>query len=319
MATHITTTSTSATAPKKSRRIRSVQNHGSAPYILVAPAVVLFILFIVIPVIYTLWLSLFAYRVEAGGGLLGTRVLTWAGFENYASVLQDSAYRTGLLHVVQYGIIAVPLMLGLALLFALLLDTVGVRSGRFSRPAIFVPYAVPGVIAALLWGFLYLPSTSPFSAISNALGAGDIPFLEHTLVYGSLANIGAWGGVGFNMIILYTALRSIPTELLESARLDGASEVQVALRIKVPMVIPALVLTSFFALIGTLQLYNEPQTIRTLSSTISPTWAPLMTIYRDAFLTDKLPAAAAASVMLALLIVGLSLVVMRLTQLRRKS
>ena len=318
MATTTEISHASTRSDRRAARKRSVLNHGSTPYWLVAPAVILFLLFIIIPVFYTLWLSLFAYRVDPGGGILATRVLTFVGLDNYGSVLADPAYRTGLLHVVLYGIIAVPLMLGLALLFALLLDTLGVRSRRFSRPAIFIPYAVPGVIAALLWGFLYLPSTSPFSAITEAIGLGSIPFLDNPWVYGSLANIAVWGGVGFNMIIIYTSLRSIPSDLLESARLDGASEIQVALRIKIPMVIPAIVLTSFFALIGTLQLYNEPQTIRTLSSTISPTWVPLMTIYRDAFLTDNLPQAAAASVLLALLIVGLSVLVMRIAQLRRK-
>lgn len=313
-----TTTSEASAPPRRKRRVRSLQNHGSAPYWLVAPAVILFLLFVIIPVLYTLYLSVFAYRVDPGGGILATRTLTFVGLENYGTVLADPAYRTGLLHVVLFGVIAVPVMLGLALLFALLLDTVGVRSRRFSRPAIFIPYAVPGVIAALLWGFLYLPTTSPFSAITEAVGLGEIPFLDNPWVYGSLSNIAVWGGVGFNMIIIYTSLRSIPGEILESARLDGASEIQVALRIKIPMVIPAIVLTSFFALIGTLQLYNEPQTIRTLTSTISPTWVPLMTIYRDAFQTDNLPTAAAASVLLALLIVGLSLLVMRLAQLRRK-
>jgi len=309
-------TTVAQTAPPKTRRRRSVQNHGSAPYWLIAPAFILFLAFMVIPIIYTVWLSMFAYRVDSGGGILAKRVLSFVGFGNYKAVMSDSAYATGLLHVLLYGIVAVPILLGLALIFALLLDTVGVRSGGFSRPAIFIPYAIPGVVAALLWGFLYLPSTSPISSITEALGWGTVPFLNLPWIYGSLANIAVWGGVGFNMIIIYTALRSIPGEVLESARLDGASEVQVALRIKIPMVIPAIVLTSFFALIGTLQLYNEPQTLRTMSSAISPTWVPLMTIYRDAFMTDNLPRAAAASVLLALITVIASVIVMAIARRR---
>lgn len=303
--------------PARRGRRRGAQDHGIAPYLLTGPSVVLYLLFVIIPVGYTLWLSLFAYRIQGGGSVLGTRVLSWTGLSNYAEVLADPAYRSGLVHLLVYGAIQIPLTLGLALLFALLLDQPGVRARRFSRSAIFIPYAVPGVIAALLWGFMYLPSTSPMSAVSRALGGEAVPFMENPWIFAALANIAVWGGVGFNMIIIYTSLRAIPTDLMDAARLDGANERQIALRIKVPLVVPALILTGFFSAIGTLQLYNEPQTIKTMTNVITPTWVPLMTIYRDAFMTDNLPRAAAASVLLALLTVVASGIVMRLASFRR--
>lgn len=92
------------------------------------------------------------------------------------------------------------------------------------------------------------------------------------------------------MIIIYTSLRAIPTEIYEAARIDGATELQVALRIKVPLVAPALVLTGLFSVIGTLQLYSEPQTLRPFTPRISSTWVPLMKIYQDAFTNDNLGA-----------------------------
>jgi multiple sugar transport system permease protein len=248
---------------------------------------------------YTIWLSFRAYRLE-GSGIGGRRVDVFAGLDNYATVFGDPEMIAGFTRLLIYGVIAVPLTLGLALLFALLLDAPAVRAKRFSRTAIFVPYAVPGIVAALMWGFMYLPSTSPFSYVTRSLDLGSIPFLSNPGLFGSLANIAIWGGVGFNMIIIYTSLRSIPTELYEAARLDGANEMQIALRIKVPLTRPALILTAVFSLIGALQLYGEPTTLKPLTSQISQTWAPLMTIYRDAFITDNLPAAAAASTVLAL-------------------
>ena len=78
----------------------------------------------------------------------------------------------------------------------------------------------------------------------------------------SVANIAVWGGTGFNMIVIYTALRAMPAELYEAARIDGASQLQIALRIKIPMVAPALVLTFFFSIIATLQVFSEPTTLR---------------------------------------------------------
>ena len=275
----------------------------------------LYIVFTVIPVGYAIWLSLRAYRVS--GGALGRKQDVFVWFENYIAVLQDQTFLDGFGRLLVYGVIAIPLTLGLALLFALLLDAPAVRAKRFSRTAIFIPYAVPGVVAALLWGFMYLPSTSPFSYLTKAAGWGPIPFLEESGIFGSLANIAIWGGVGFNMIIIYTSLRGIPADIYESARLDGANELQIAWRIKIPLVMPALVLTGFFSLIGTIQLYSEPATLRPMTSTISASWVPLMAIYRDAFGTDNLPQAAAASTLLAVGTVLVSALVLRLVNRRR--
>ncbi|MFD6138346.1 carbohydrate ABC transporter permease [Promicromonospora sp. NPDC060271] len=270
---------------------------------------ILYVAFTVVPLGYAFGSSFFAQRLT-GGGILGTRRTVFVWFENYAEVLTNASLVAGLGRLAIYGIIAVPLTLGLALLFALLLDASGTRLKRFGRTAIFIPYAVPGVVAALMWGFMYLPATSPFSYVTRAMGLGTIPFLEPHGLYGSIANITVWGGIGFNMLVIYTALRSIPNEMIEAARIDGAGEVQVALRIKVPLVGPALVLTSIFALLGALQLYGEPAMLMPLTNSISTTWAPLMTIYRDAFVLDNLSSAAAASMVLAIGTAAVSVVVL---------
>ena len=306
-------TRTGSIPPRKRPRSRI----RFAPYLFVGPAVVLFVLFMLVPIVYAAYLSFTAYKIQ-GGGILGTKALVFAGFDNYIAVLTDPALGSGFWHLALYAVIAVPVTLGLALLFALLLDTPGVRASRFGQTAIFIPYAVPGVIAALLWGFMYLPSTSPFSYITEALGWGTIPFLEPGGIFGSIANIAIWGGVGFNMIIIYTSIRGIPTEIYEAARIDGANEIQIALRVKIPLVVPALVLTGIFSVIGALQLYSEPTTLKPMTDIISQTWVPLMTIYRNAFLTDDLPGAAALSVVLAVGTVALSGIVIWLSNRRNK-
>lgn len=311
-----TTTDRAATpAPVAARRPRrrTSLRPRIAPYLFSAPAIILYVAFTVIPLGYAFGSSFFAQRLT-GGGILGTRQTVFVWFENYADVLTNASLVAGLGRLALYGIIAVPLTLGLALLFALLLDANGTRLKRFGRTAIFIPYAVPGVVAALMWGFMYLPATSPFSYVTRAIGLGTIPFLERGGLYGSIANITIWGGIGFNMLVIYTALRSIPNEMIEAARIDGASEIQVALRIKVPLVGPALILTSVFALLGALQLYGEPAMLMPLTNSISTTWAPLMTIYRDAFVLDNLSSAAAASMVLAIGTAAVSLTVLAIVR-----
>ncbi|MFD7654816.1 carbohydrate ABC transporter permease [Actinosynnema sp. NPDC059797] len=273
---------------------------GAAPYAFVAPAVVLFALAFLLPIGYTVYLSLFRVEVKGLGLGRGSRSEVFAGLDNYVRAFTDAELGAGVVRVLVYGGILVPTMLGLALVFALLLDEERVRARGFARIAIFLPYAIPGVIATLLWGFLYLPATSPLNQALRGLAAPEVDFLSPTGIYFALANIAVWGGVGYNMVVLYTALRAIPRDLYEAARVDGCTPLQVALRVKVPMLAPALVLTTLFSVIATLQVFAEPTTLAPLTNSLSRTWTPLMKVYQDAFARGDVHSAAATSVLIGL-------------------
>ena len=287
-----------------------------APYLFMAPAVVLFTFSIAGPIVYTGYLSLRTVKVSGLGLGPNARKEVWTGLTNYGRTLTDNDFLDSVVRVILYGLVVIPIMLGLALVFALLLDSARVRARGFSRVVIFMPYAVPVVISSLLWGFLYLPSISPFDYAANSLGFTLPHLLEPNLVLFAIANIAIWGGVGFNMIVLYTALRSIPTDLVEAARIDGCNEVQVAWRIKVPILTPSIVMTSIFSLITTLQVFAEPTVLRPLTNNISTSWSPMMTIYRDAFIHNDIYSAAATSVILAVATFVLSFGFLRIVQAR---
>jgi len=305
-------TSTAAPAGRSGRR--TVPH--LVPYAFLAPAIVLFTLLLLVPIGYTAYLSLRQSKVQGLGLGLGARREVYAGIANYRAALTDPDLWHAALRVLVYGGILVPLMLGLALLFALLLDHRRAGLRRLARISIFLPYAVPGVIATVLWGFLYLPTVSPFQYLAQKLGLHTVDLLGPTTIYGALINIAIWGGVGFNMIVIYTALRAIPAEIYESARLDGCSDVQIALRIKIPLVVPALILTAVFSLIATLQVFSEPTTLQPLTNSLSSTWTPLMKIYRDAFVRGDIYSAAATSIVVAVLTLVLSFGFLRLVQAR---
>lgn len=291
------------------------------PYLFLAPAVLLFTLFLLVPVGYAVHLSLRKVKVSGLGLGRNARTEIFTGLDNYRAALSDPDLWSGSLRVLAYGALLIPVMLGLALLFALLLDRPRVGLRRFSRIAIFLPYAVPAVIASLLWGFLYLPAMSPLNDLVGWLnrqgwGLPEPDLLGSGTVFYSVLNIALWGGVGFNMIVLFTALRAIPPEIYESARLDGCSELQIALRVKIPLLYPSLVMTTVFSMIATLQVFSEPITLRSLTNTISSFWTPLMKIYRDAFVRDDIYSAAASSVVIALITLVLSFGFLRLVQRR---
>ncbi|MFD5819772.1 carbohydrate ABC transporter permease [Streptomyces sp. NPDC127038] len=277
-----------------------------APYGFLLPAAVLFVLFFALPIAYAVWLSVHKVQVKGLGLGAGARSEVWAGLRNYTDALTDSELVHGALRVAGYGAIVVPVMLGLALLFALMLDAEKVRLAPFTRLAIFLPYAIPGVVAALLWGFLYLPDVSPFYFVLQKFGLPQPNLLDGGPLYLALSNIAVWGGTGFNMIVIYTSLQAIPAEVLEAAKLDGATPFQTALRIKIPMVAPSLVLTFFFSIIATLQVFSEPTTLKPLTNSVSTTWSPLMKVYRDAFNTGDIYAAAAEAVIIAVATLVLS-------------
>ncbi|MFG2044215.1 carbohydrate ABC transporter permease [Dactylosporangium sp. NPDC048998] len=289
---------------------------SSVPYAFLSPAIVLFALFMVVPIGYTVYLSLRRVKVSGLGLGAASRVERFVGMANYRQVFDDGEFWHSALRVLIYGCLLVPTMLGLALLFALLLDSPRARARRFSRVAIFLPYAVPAVIASLMWGFMYLPSVGPGQYLLTAAGSHPVDLLSPDSIYFSVANIALWGGTGFNMIVLYTALRAVPAELYEAARIDGATEWQIAWRIKIPMLTPALIMTSVFSLIATLQVFSEPTTLRPLTNSLPSNWTPLMKIYQDAFARDDIHTAAAASVVLAVATLVLSFGFLRLVQRR---
>lgn len=310
-------TSTQTSAGGLSRR-RPIARRGygvgrkMTPYLFILPFGVLFVVFFIAPILYAIYQSLFR-SLRSGLGL-GEATVSFNGFANYVDVLHDVNFYTGVGRVLLYGIVQVPVMLILALILALLLDSTIVRLKNFFRVAFFVPYAVPGIIAALLWGFLYNPALSPFNAIAQALGGHGVDFLGAGIVLWAIANIATWTWTGYNMLILFAALQAIPGEIYESARLDGASGLRIAWAIKIPLVAPALVLTGIFSIIGTLQLFNEPQVLTTISPNISSSYTPNLYAYYTAFGNNNYYYAAAISVVLAVITCILSFGFLRVTQ-----
>jgi multiple sugar transport system permease protein len=279
--------------------------HRGAIAIFVGPFALLFGLFYLIPIGYAIYQSLLTVERE---GTFGKAREIFGGVTQYVQVFTNEAFWSSIVRVLTFGIVQVPVMLGLALLLALLLDSPLVRGKKFFRLAFFAPYAVPGVIAAIMWGFLYSPKLSPFTAIT-----GQVDFLGADLVLWAIANVVTWVYVGYNMLIIYSALLAIPAEIYEAARLDGASHARIAWSIKIPLVAPAITLTAIFSIIGTLQLLAEPQVFKSFTSAVTSTFTPNLTIYSTAAVPN-VHLAAAFSVVLALFTFALSFGVLRFTQ-----
>jgi multiple sugar transport system permease protein len=297
---------------RRTRLTAAKRRQYGAAYALVLPFFVVFLAMVILPLIYAGYLSFFKKQLIGG--------INFAGFANYARALTDPLFLTSVARMGIFLVVQVPIMLGLALFFALALDSGMMKLAKFSRLAVFVPYAVPGVVATLMWGYLYGPDFGPFAQISRALGFGPPPFFTQTGMLFSIMNIVNWEFIGYNMIIIYAALRSISPELYEAARVDGASETRIAWSVKIPAVRPALLLTVIFSVIGTFQLFNEPQLMRTLAPTVIGTaWTPNLYAYNIAFVNQDANYAAALAFLLGFVIMIVSYFVQLSTQRRERN
>ena len=274
-----------------------MSRHRLAPYGFLAAFLAMFVAFFLAPIGYAIYQSLI--KVERSGLLgLGGEHTAFAGLSNYADALRNDAFVASAGRILLFAAVQVPVMIGLATLLALLLDSGLARWPRFFRTAYFLPYGVPGVIAALLWGFLYVPDISPVSEALGKVGI-KVDFLGGGTILWSIANVVTWTYVGYNMLIIFAQLQAVPGEIYEAARVDGASRRQIALRIKLPLARPAIVLTAVFTIIGSLQLFAEPLVLKPLTSSISTTYTPNMSAYTEAFQNNNQSLASAEAVLLA--------------------
>jgi multiple sugar transport system permease protein len=298
--------SVEGTGAKASRnRLRE----AAVPYVFLAPFLLLFVLFLILPLAYALVISVFADKLVGG--------TVFVGFENYAQALGDPAFWGGVRRMIYFGIFQIPIMLGLALVFALLLDSGAAWFTSVFRLGFFLPYAVPAVVATLIWGYLYGPTFGPFSQIADYLGLPAPVFLSDTWMLPSIANIVTWEFTGYNMIIMYAALQAVPTEVRDAGAVDGARPWQIALYIRIPLIFPAILLTGVFSIIGTFQLFNEPRVLQANApGVITSGYTPNLYAYSLAFVNQEYNYSAAVSFALGAVVVVFSYVFMLVTSRR---
>jgi multiple sugar transport system permease protein len=293
------------------RRGRAFRN-AAVPYGLIGPFYLLFVLFTIGPLLYAAYLSLYN-RTLTGSNL-------FVGFSNYSTLFHDSDFWSGMVSTVVLGVVEVPVMLLVAIFLAVVLDMKLVRFGRVFRLIYFVPFAIPGVVATVMWGYLLVPDLSPFDVVLSHLGLGTPNLLGSAFLWPALGNMLIWELVGYNMLIIYTALQTVPRELTEAAVLDGANAWSVALRVRLPAVRGAVTLTALFSIIGTLQLFTEPLLLGNLSGAISTHLTPNLYLYNQATVAQQTNLAAAGALILALIIAmaaGVVLMAMRRTNAGR--
>ncbi|HEU5470684.1 MAG TPA: sugar ABC transporter permease [Actinophytocola sp.] len=246
-------------------------------WIFVAPFLLVFALAFIAPIVYSIQLSLFREQLFFGG-------TAFVGLDNYAVVFGDAKFWEAFGRVLRFLAVQVPIMLLLALLAALAIDSARLHAAGMFRIVIFLPYAVPGVVATLMWGFMYGDLFGLAADLNKLFGTEVIQPLSDSWMLTSIANIVTWEYIGYNMLIFYSALRVVPHERYEAAAIDGAGQFRIIHSIKLPALRGALVIATIFSIIGSFQLFNEPNLLRPLApNVITSHYTPNVYAYNLSF------------------------------------
>ena len=247
----MTTIASSPAALATPRRARRYMDRKSlVPLLLfIPPALILFVVLVVLPMIDAASFSFFDWT---GYGPM----TDFVGFENYADVLTHRNFGTAIRNSLIVVAVSLAIQLPLAMWCAIALAERSI-SINVLRVLFFLPYMLAEVAAGLIWKFVYDGNYGLLPAVGDAIGV-DMPFVlgDKFWVIPAIMLVITWKYFGFHMMIYIAGLQSIPTEVIEAARLDGVKKWQIVRHIKLPMIWGSIVISVFFSIIGALQLFD---------------------------------------------------------------
>jgi alpha-glucoside transport system permease protein len=217
------------------------------------PALALIAFFVVYPSLKTIYLS---FYTQTGIGYNAPS--TFNGWDNYTGLWSNDQIRTSIKNNILWLVIVTPVTVVLGVLFAVLFDRV--RYETIPKSIVFVPMAISATASGVIWRLMYAddPHTGTVNAILSHLpGAPTFSFLgDASFVNFALMGAQIWTGLGFAVVVLSAALKSIPADLTEAAKIDGANEIQIFSRITVPLMWPTITVIITLTMIGVLKIFD---------------------------------------------------------------
>jgi multiple sugar transport system permease protein len=270
---------------------RTLKRNRRAGYGFVAGYVILLLLFGVVPTVYAIWLAL----TNSSGQLVG--------IGNFTQVFSDYRFIPAFEHVALYLVIWMVVLVISVVGLALMLHGRLRKASSVARFVFYLPGALAGAASALVWMFMLDPSVSPLSGLLHALGFNSFTDVitpqQLPVVFAVMA---FWTGAGGWIVVMYGALNNIPGELLEAARLDGASVLKTAWYVQIPMLRKWIAYMLILAFATGAQLFVEPQLVGEASlGEVSDSWSPNQLAYQYAFHSNNFNDASVVSIYLLVL------------------
>jgi len=282
-----------------------------AGWCFVGPALLVIAVFFFVPVVAALAMSLTDFDIYA---LADSRNLRLVGLRNYAQLLQTPLFWQAFGNTLYFVAVGVPLSLTVSFGTALLLHSKLVKFRAFFRTALFAPVVTTLVAVAVIWRYLFHPHYGWFNYALSRVGLPPIDWLgDPHWAMPAIIVFAVWKNFGYNMIILLAGLQSIPEQLYEAARLDGASTWRQFRHVTLPMLAPIVTMVNILTIAGYFQLFAEPY-VMTQGGPLQSTVSVLYFMYEEGFKWWNLGSASAVAFVLFLFIFGLTALQLRLAR-----
>ena len=279
-----------------------------AAYIFVAPAVILLIAFLVVPMIYTVYFSGFKYQI------MRPDAMKFIGLENYQKLFSDKNFWLALKNTVYFTVIVVPCQCALALALALLVSK-KFRGVAVFRTMYFAPQLTSMVVISVLWSVLYNanPNTGLINSILVSLGMSPIKFLsDANTAMNSIIFMSAWQGAGYQMMIFLAGLQGIPRDQYEAASVDGATKFKQFLYITLPGLKGTIKYVIMITMIQAMKLFTQPY-IMTQGGPKNSTKTLVYYIYTQGFQKGNFGYACSIATVFFVIVVAMSLLMKKVT------
>lgn len=286
-------------------------NRERAAWMFVAPALIALVLFFFLPVAAALILSFTDCDIYAIADLNNLR---FVGLDNYIRLLQTPLFWKALGNTAWFVVLGVPLSIALSLAAALLLDSKLARFKGLLRTIYFAPVVTTLVAVAVIWRYLLHAKYGLVNWALGGIGVGPIDWLgDPHWSMPAIVLFAVWKNFGYNMIIILAGLQTIPEELHEAARIDGASAWQRLRHVTLPGLAPVLLVVSILTMAGYFQLFAEPY-VMTQGGPVESTVSILYFMYEQGFRWWNLGFASAIAFVLFLIMFALTMVQLRVSE-----
>jgi ABC-type sugar transport system permease subunit len=271
------------------------------------PGMGLLAIFVVFPILLTAWMSL-----HSGSMITSYSDMPWVGLKNYAVIFQQPTFRTALLNTFLYSLVSLLVIVPLSVILGIFLYQSTIRGRGVLRTLLFIPYVIPNVAIAIVWGYLYAPQYGPFNQI---LGWFHIPAQDwlasvHQALF-ALIILNVWQTLGYYVVLVVAGLTEIPRDYYEAASIDGASWLQQQIRLTIPLLKRSLAFIVVILTINTLQVF-DPVYVLTQGGPIDATNVVAFNMYQTAFNFGHAGTASAMAMVLLAVVLLLSLAQLRL-------
>jgi len=287
------------------RRARKYKSEEvRAALYLIIPSLIGFALFYFYPALRNIYMSLTDWDLMTDPEFIG--------IANYRRLFEDRHFWNSLRVTVMYVLYNIPIQTVIGLAIALLLNQV--KKSTSLRALVLLPYFIPNVVVGLLWLMLLNPIIGPVNQVLQGIGLERIQFLRlPTTALPTIAGINIWRHMGFVAILFFAGLQTIPNDLYESAKLDGASAPTILWKITLPLLRPVMTFVVITSVIGSFQIFDTVA-VTTEGGPMRLTEVLIWFVYRHAFERFNMGYGAAVTVVLFVVLVGFTFAYIKLTR-----